>query len=115
MQAGAGVKLQKLVRFSVERGLEGLEFADGIPGSVGGAVAMNAGTRWGEIAGVIDSAQVLGGDGEVRIWKRAEIPFSYRSSHLPSGSVVLEAVFALRSGDLAEIRRRMAEYQQYRR
>ncbi|HLC27738.1 MAG TPA: UDP-N-acetylmuramate dehydrogenase [bacterium] len=115
LRAGAGVKLQKLVRFSADRNLEGLEFADGIPGSVGGAVAMNAGTRYGEIALVLDSARVLDSNGEVRNWKRAEIPFSYRSSHLPSGSVVLEAVFVLHSGDPAEIRRRMTEYQQYRR
>lgn len=115
LRAGAGVKLQKLVRFSAERGIEGLEFADGIPGSVGGAVAMNAGTGHGEMAEVVEAVRILEREGEIRLLERKEIPFSYRSSRLPAGSVVLEAVFGLQSGEPAQIRRRLQEYQEYRR
>jgi UDP-N-acetylmuramate dehydrogenase len=103
-RAEAGALLSVLAREAVERGLAGLEWAAGLPGTVGGAVVGNAGAFEGDIAGVLHSAAVLGMDGEV-----AEMPvewfgFDYRSSRVKQRAegdlyVILAATFALQPGD----------------
>jgi UDP-N-acetylmuramate dehydrogenase len=92
--------------------LSGLEFAQGIPGSVGGAVYMNAGAYGGEIGGTLESARVFFPDrGAVLSLRRDEMEFSYRSSLLRSADgVVLEALFALTPADEAGIRARMSDF-----
>lgn len=95
--AGAGVKLNDLVEKMARRGLAGLEFASGIPGSVGGAIVTNAGTRMGWIGDIVREIKIFSG-GKVQILKRGEIDFSYRHCKLPDEAVVLEVKLRLKNG-----------------
>lgn len=104
--AGAAVSLAALVNSSAEKGLSGMECLTGIPGTVGGAVLMNAGTSSGEIANVID--EVLLFDGRESRWVQgSEMGFSYRSSQLPEGHIILAAKFRLTPSTREEVRSRM--------
>ncbi len=106
VRAGAGVRLPQLITETARRGLAGLEVLAGIPASVGGAVFMNAGGRFGEIADAVRAVEVIDGQGEARVLERAEIDFAYRRSGL-AGMVVTAAVFSLRPEDPASIRERL--------
>ena len=109
--ADAGVSLAKLALFAWKNGLTGLEFAHGIPGTVGGGVCMNAGAYGGEMKQVLRSAAVLFPEEGVRTLTGEELRFSYRHSLLtdrPDG-VVLSAVFRLQPGDPAVIKEKMDE------
>ena len=97
--AEAGVSLVNLIRFSVDHSLSGLEFACGIPGTVGGGIAMNAGGRLGTFEDVIQSITVLNHKGKLIIQKKEDLMFSYRNLQLPQGSIVLSAIFQLKKGD----------------
>jgi UDP-N-acetylmuramate dehydrogenase len=93
LHAGGGLGLGELVRFSQRRGLAGLEFLAGIPGTVGGAVAMNAGA-WGKSAGdVVTAVEILAADGASVVMSRSELRFGYRRAALPVGAVVVKAHF----------------------
>jgi len=93
IRAGGGLGLSELVRLSHKKGLAGLEFLAGIPGTVGGAVAMNAGA-WGKSTGdVVAAVEILTTDGEALTKKRSELQFGYRKTGLPIGSVVVKALF----------------------
>ena len=109
--ADAGVSLAKLALFAWKNGLTGLEFAHGIPGSVGGAVCMNAGAYGGEMQQVVYSATVLFPDDGVRTLRGEELRFSYRHSLLTDRpeAVVLRVVFQLTAGRPEEIRQKMEE------
>jgi UDP-N-acetylmuramate dehydrogenase len=102
--AGAGAQLARVLNFTMERGLTGLEFAAGIPGTVGGAICMNAGTAQGEIGDVIESVTLLSPEGELVQRRRDEMGFGYRTANVPPGHVVLEARIILRHEDEARIR-----------
>ncbi len=108
LRAGAGLSLAQLAVAALERKLTGLEFAHGIPGTVGGAVTMNAGAYGGEIVQVLRSVSVLNPDGS-----RAEIPaaqcaLGYRRSAFTDGSrLILAADFTLSEGDPAAIQGKM--------
>ena len=109
--AGAALPLERLVRRAQELGLRGVEFLAGVPGRVGGAVRMNAGTHDDEgkihsFSDVIRSVTVMDFEGQVKVLRREEIPFAYRHSGL-SDSIVLEAALALAPGDPAAIARRV--------
>jgi len=94
--AGAGVMLATLSLRAGKKGFTGLEFANGIPGTVGGAVLMNAGAYGGEIKDTIVAADVLTKDGELRRLEKEELKLSYRHSvMMESGDVVLRAYFRL--------------------
>ncbi len=108
---GAGVPLQTLVNATVREGMAGLEPVTGIPGTVGGAVAMNAGGRHGDIAGAVSWIRVALPDGSITRLSPDEIGFRYRGNDLPSGAVVLEAAFRVRSDDPAAVRARAAAIQ----
>ena len=87
--AGAGLGLAELVRFCNKKGLSGLEFLAGIPGTVGGAVAMNAGA-WGKSTGdVVTAVEIITADGEEKTLDRSRLQFAYRKAGLPIGSVVV--------------------------
>jgi UDP-N-acetylmuramate dehydrogenase len=86
--------------------LSGLEFALGIPGTVGGAVVMNAGTREGEMSDLLTAVRIIETDGTVRTLSRAEMAFGYRWSRFPRG-VIVGARMKLRKAGKAEIQRRM--------
>lgn len=106
----AGLSMARLAVFAQKQGLTGLEFAHGIPGSLGGGVRMNAGAYGGEMCQVVESVTAwLPGEG-VRTLHAEEMDFSYRHSRFSHGSgVVLAAVFSLRKDDPAEIRDRMED------
>lgn len=109
--AQAGVTLAKLASFACAKGMTGLEFAHGIPGSVGGAVCMNAGAYGGEMKDVLKGASVLFPDKGVRFLSCEELDLSYRHSVLTDhpDAIVLYAVFHLEKGDSAAIRAKMDE------
>ena len=112
----AGCSLAKLCLFCRDRSLTGLEFAYGIPGTVGGAVYMNAGAYGGEMQQVLASARVLEADGTVHTVPAADLELSYRHSKLEeTGGCVLAATVALQTGDIAAITARMNEVMQARR
>ena len=101
VHAGGGLGLSELVGFCRRQGLAGLEFLAGIPGTVGGAVAMNAGA-WGESTGnVVSSIEVITARGEEIVKKKEELGFGYRKTALPVGSVVVKALFRV-TRDLPE-------------
>ncbi|WP_298030789.1 UDP-N-acetylmuramate dehydrogenase [uncultured Dysosmobacter sp.] len=109
--AEAGVPLARLADFACRQGLTGLEFAHGIPGTVGGAVCMNAGAYGGEMCQVIRSVSILFPEAGIRNLSCGEMDFGYRRSLLTDSpeAVVLYAVFGLTPGDPAVIRERMRE------
>ena len=110
LYAEVGLSLARVAVFAQQNGLDGLAFAHGIPGSVGGAVCMNAGAYGGEMKDVLAGAWVLE-NGETRYMTVEAISLSYRRSYLTDHpeAVVLGALFALRQGDKAAIRREMDE------
>jgi len=105
--AEAGVSLPKLLAYTAEEGLTGLEFAAGIPGTVGGAVCMNAGTATGEIGDVIDTVTLISIEGRLITKGREEMGFGYRTSSIPEGHFVLEMRVALRRGEKDKIQARI--------
>lgn len=113
--AGAGTSLMSLSRITAQAGLSGLEFAAGIPASIGGAVWMNAGAHGSEIGSVISRIATLTSDGRLRILNRAELPFRYRRSGLPSDSIVVAAELKLKSGDAEEIQQLRSSCLDYRK
>jgi len=93
IHAGGGLALSDLVRFTEKKALAGLEFLAGIPGTVGGAVAMNAGA-WGKSTGdVVTTVEIITADGQETTKSRSELQFGYRKAALPIGSVVVSALF----------------------
>lgn len=95
--------------------LTGFEFAAGIPGSIGGAVVMNAGAYGGEMVQVLENVTVLTREGEVRTLPASELDLSYRHSNIPeNGSLVLEAALLLKKGDSGAIYAYMDELKQKR-
>ena len=116
LHAQAGASLARLASFAQRRGLTGLEFAHGIPGSLGGGVRMNAGAYGGELCQVVAAVQAwLPGQG-VRRLEAGELDFRYRHSvFMDNGGVVLSAWLALAPGDGAAIRARMEELGRRRR
>lgn len=115
LTAQAGASLAAAARAAAQASLTGLEFAAGIPGSIGGAVCMNAGAYGGEIAQVIVSARVLTPEG-VRMVSKDELSLGYRSSAvMQNGWVVLEATFELAPGSPDEIKATMADLAARRR
>lgn len=111
--AGAGASMLKLASFAQENGLCGLEFAHGIPGSVGGGVYMNAGAYGGEISQVLRSCLVFDQvDGTIFLLDASECEFAYRHSVFMNNKnlLVLFATFELKDGDPEEIKAKMNEY-----
>lgn len=100
--AGAGVKLNNLVEKLGKKGLTGLEFASGIPGSVGGAIVTNAGTKMGWIGDVVREIRIFN-EGKVQILKKEETNFSYRHCELPEKAIVLEVKLGLKNGEKSDI------------
>lgn len=107
LHVGAGAVLQRVVTEAFDRGLSGLEFAVGVPGTVGGAVSMNAGTAEQWIGGVVESVVTFRpGEGLVR-YEGHDIGWFYRGTDIPPREIVLEATLALRAGDAAAVKRTM--------
>lgn len=115
VDAQAGVSLSELVQLTAERALGGLAFCAGIPGSVGGAVIMNAGAYGSEIKDVLDRATLMDDQGNVRECLRNDLFFEYRKLHLPAGTIIVSGIFHLERGDREIIRQQIGEITDKRR
>jgi UDP-N-acetylmuramate dehydrogenase len=107
IQAEAGVSLADVVGMSLREGLAGMEFCAGIPGSVGGAVRMNAGAYGWEIKDVTKSVTFLTGKGDIRHRSRGELTFGYRYLETSPDDIIVAATFCLLRGDREEIREKI--------
>ena len=106
----AGVTMSRAAVFAANLGLAGLEFAHGIPGSVGGGVYMNAGAYGGEICQVCQEVEVMDRAGNIRVLSNDEMRFSYRHSVLEdTGDIVIRADFCLTKDNSEDIKKRMKE------
>jgi UDP-N-acetylmuramate dehydrogenase len=115
LRAGAGTPLPTLANWAARRGLSGLEFLVAIPGSVGGAVRMNAGAHGGAVADTLCGARVADlARAAIAARAAGDLDLGYRRSNLASHDVVLDATFALRADDGSAIRARMDEYRRHR-
>jgi UDP-N-acetylmuramate dehydrogenase len=112
--AQAGAALASVVGLSAEHELTGLEFCAGIPGSIGGAVRMNAGAFGAEIKDVVTAVSLLTLNGQKIVRKREEIEFNYRHTVLPEGAIILDAGLKLEKGEGKQIRGRIREIMQMR-
>ena len=99
VRAGAGAMGITVASAARDAGLAGLEFLRGIPGTVGGAVAMNAGAYDRDVASVLVEATIVGRDGGIAVLSAADLGFAYRHAALPAGAVVVEALFECIPGD----------------
>ena len=107
--AGAAAQFRKLVETVVAAGLAGLEFGEGIPGSVGGGLVMNAGAFGGEIARVVTAVHGVTGEGNCRALSKEEVGFAYRRTTLPPRFVITRIDFELAPGDREALRGRVME------
>lgn len=116
LMVGGAMSLSRAANLALEHGLTGLEWAAGIPGTVGGAVTMNAGAYGGEISQVLHQVHALGYDGRLTVVQNRECEFSYRHSVFSGEQyLILEALFLLKAGDPAEIRARMEDFSAQRK
>ena len=109
VRAGAAVPFKRLVNEAIARALAGLEFAEGIPGTVGGGLLMNAGAFGGEISEVIEWVEGVDPDGAAQRFPRSALRFGYRHFDVPKGFIVTHVEFLLRPGEPAAILAKRAE------
>lgn len=112
--AEAGVRMPTLLGFAVHHALSGLEWAAGIPGTVGGAVVMNAGTKLGEMQTCLDAIQMVNPEGRLLTYPATDVAFSYRSVNLPEG-IVVGAWLRLTPASRETIESQTKSYLQYRK
>lgn len=110
IKAGSGALLSTIARKTLEQSLSGFEFAGGIPGSLGGGVAMNAGAYGGEMCDILLEATVMDKDGWIFTLKKDEMNLGYRSSVFQEkGYIIINATLKLEKGDSREIQEKMRE------
>ncbi len=109
LYVGAGVPLAMLVNLARKYGYSGIESLAGIPGCVGGAVYMNAGSYGTEMKDIIVSVAIMNSQGEIIILKEEDLGFSYRESHFPEGSIILSANIMLGKDDPSAVESRTRE------
>ncbi len=114
VRAGAAARVPQLVVACAEKGLSGLEPIVGVPGAVGGALVMNAGTRDGEIGPFVEEVEIIDSAGSARTLPRAALRFEYRASNLGT-SLVSSALLRLKPGVKADIMAVVARYQSIRK
>ena len=115
IQVEAGALLSKVANLAADAGLMGMEFAAGIPGSMGGAVVMNAGAYGGEMKDIVESVTVLDGRGQVLTLSGEQMEFSYRHSlAMEQNYIILGACIHLKKDDPSDIRARMKELREQR-
>lgn len=108
----AGVTMTRAAVFAANYGLSGMEFAHGIPGTVGGGVYMNAGAYGGEICNICESVDVMDMLGNLKTFSKEEMDFSYRHSVLEEmGGIVVSAVFQLIPAEMEQVKAKMKELQ----
>ncbi|MEE8393746.1 MAG: UDP-N-acetylmuramate dehydrogenase [Rhodospirillales bacterium] len=109
IHAGAGALDANVARMALEAGIAGLEFLSGIPGTVGGALSMNAGAFGGEIKDIAVSARAIDGTGEIHELSLDDLDFGYRRCGVPGDWIFISAILCGHSGDREEIAGRMEE------
>ncbi len=114
IRAGAAARCAELSRHAFRASLSGFAFMQGIPGTVGGALRMNAGAYGGDIARICRGARAMGASGEARCVKAEKIGFSYRRSAIDDQAIFLEGVFAAEKGDPQALAKEMAALQENR-
>ena len=115
IRAQVGALLSKIAAEALQNGLTGFEFASGIPGTLGGAVVMNAGAYGGEMKDVLTEVTALTQDGEVKVLKKEELDLGYRTSVVgKKGYIALEAVVELQKGNPDEIKATMDDLKERR-
>jgi len=111
VRVGAGVNLQKLIRLLAKKGLGGLEFAAGVPASVGGAVWMNMGAYGKQISSLIKEVKTVSFTGSQKIWKKNKIKFSYRSSIFQGKKLVItEVTLKMKKGKPRSIKKKIEKF-----
>lgn len=114
--AQAGAAMSQVARAALEHGLTGLEFASGIPGTIGGGVVMNAGAYDGELSGVVTQVNVVNSEGECMELENDSMEFGYRTSIIRNNSfTVTEVILKLEEGDREQIRAKMEDLAARRR
>ena len=114
--ANSGAKLSKIAKIAMENELKGFEFASGIPGSIGGAVTMNAGAYGFEMKDIIKNVRVIEKDLTIREYSNDEMNFRYRKSRVQDDNlIVLSVTIQLKKGDIKEITENYNEYTRLRR
>lgn len=114
IKAGAAVPDVRLAQVAAQAGIAGLAFYRGIPGTVGGALRMNAGAHGGETKNVMVEARAVDRSGKVHVFDNAGIGFTYRHCGVPADHIFTSAIFEGREGERAEIEREMAGVAEYR-
>jgi UDP-N-acetylmuramate dehydrogenase len=114
VRVGAGVPLTRVLHVAIREGLEGLAFAVGIPGTLGGAIAMNAGTEVGSTWDVVECVTLLWPNAQISEVRPEEIAVSYRFAALPEQSVVLEATLRATQGNPEQVREQVRRLYRYR-
>ena len=114
IDAEAGLNLKHLVRFTKERNLTGLEPFSGIPGTLGGALAMNAGAFGSEMRDVVKSVAMMGGTGSVVVKQGKELRFGYRNLVLPKGTIILGGILGVTEGEGEDIAAKFEDFQRLR-
>lgn len=114
IEAEAGALMPMVSRFAASRGLTGFEFALGIPGTIGGAVVMNAGTPDGDISSCLSQIRIVGPDGVIEDFPRKALSFGYRESRLPQG-IIAGVRLSLKKGRAQQMRRLAQQTLEYRR
>ena len=110
LEAEAGVMLKAVSDKAMEHSLTGFEFACGIPGTIGGAVFMNAGAYDGCMSDVVESIEVISEEGEIKTLSKEELDFGYRSSAvMKKGYIVLSAILSLKHGEVKTIKEMIAD------
>lgn len=107
MKAGAGVSFAAVVRDAFAQGMSGLEFAVGIPGTLGGAIAMNAGSHDEWIGSVVESATVYEPGAGLSALRGSEVRWGYRRTSIPGSAIIVESALRLKNGDSTRIRQAM--------
>ena len=114
LEVGAAVLDLNLANFAAENSIAGLEFLSGIPGTIGGAVKMNAGAYDADISQFLVSAEIVTRAGEIKTLSNENLGFSYRHSNLPDGAIVTKAILRGTAGDRAEILAKISEIKKSR-
>jgi UDP-N-acetylmuramate dehydrogenase len=114
ISAGAGLPDMRLAQAAAKAGIAGLSFFRGIPGTVGGALRMNAGAHGGDTRRVLKQARAVSRDGVLHSFTNAEMGFSYRNCALPQGMIFVDALFEGERGDSGELEREMQDVADYR-
>ncbi len=113
---GAGNKIAETAHNLCKQGISGVEELAGIPGTIGGAVKMNAGAHGKEIKDIIKQVKVMKSTGKIEIWQKEELQLSYRNSIFSNNkAIILEAEFNLKKADVENIKQKMDEYMKIRR